>query len=123
MKRKMALIATATSGPPLALSSATVVPNLNADQVEGMEASESALDGDLQSVDSAAAGATQNPLSFGTWGFDSPLRHQPSAPKFPVCSDIVAPCNSDHGVAYNGATEESTCHKLRPSAEEEGGAR
>lgn len=42
-------VATGTS--PLAVSSTTMVPNLNADQVDGMEASDFALDGDLTTVE------------------------------------------------------------------------
>lgn len=40
-----------TGTAPLAVSSTTMVPNLNADQVDGMEGSDFALDGDLTTVE------------------------------------------------------------------------
>ena len=54
----------ATGTPPLAVSSSTVVSNLNADQVDGVEASALALDADLSPT---CTGTLRSTIPIDLW--------------------------------------------------------
>lgn len=55
-----------TGTPPLAVSSMTMVPNLNADQVDGIDANEFALDADLQNVETMLMALQTQVEALGT---------------------------------------------------------
>ena len=56
----------ATGTAPLAVSSTTLVPSLNADQVDGLDASAFALDADLQNLDAGLQNVEALLLALGT---------------------------------------------------------
>ena len=87
----------ATGTPPLAVSSATLVPNLNADRVDGMEASAFALDADLLLVEADLEIVEELLLALGT--AQAPRTGQTT------CYDVagaVASCGAGIGLAQDG---------------------